>query len=180
MYEPRRSKYRNSALELKPFLSRGQSFLFYKQRQSQSKTTNMVELKQSIYDIYDDDDETESIVIVNKKREGEILDEIKPPAKVDDIERTRNTAAGIGAGVIGLFFGGAIFATLIGLVAVHAAKKDEGVAGDTARAIGEAALEVQGKAAEARKKHRFLKQSKKIAAASDAVERLGHDDTAGF
>mmetsp|Transcript_26678 Transcript_26678/g.78813 ORF Transcript_26678/g.78813 Transcript_26678/m.78813 type:complete len:211 (-) Transcript_26678:80-712(-) len=92
------------------------------------------------------------------------------PVQADqDHEETRTTAAGIAAGIIGLFLGGPILALIAGGGTVYAARQRDGTAGDVARAVGDIALTARDKAKELDEKHNVVDKTK--AAAGDAWER---------
>eukprot|EP00566_Odontella_aurita_P027483 CAMPEP_0113532844 /NCGR_PEP_ID=MMETSP0015_2-20120614/4281_1 /TAXON_ID=2838 /ORGANISM="Odontella" /LENGTH=167 /DNA_ID=CAMNT_0000431843 /DNA_START=258 /DNA_END=761 /DNA_ORIENTATION=+ /assembly_acc=CAM_ASM_000160 len=75
--------------------------------------------------------------------------------------RTRATAAGVAAGALGLLAAGPIFALIAGSgTAYYAAKKDDGVASDVARAVGDVALTTRDKARDINRKHQVVRRTK--------------------
>lgn len=91
-----------------------------------------------------------------------------------DHEQTRTNAAGIAAGVIGLFLGGPILALLAGGGTIYAAKQSDGTAGDAARAVGDVALTARSKAKELDEKHHVVDKTK--VAAGNAWEKAKEMD----
>lgn len=62
-------------------------------------------------------------------------------------------AAGVGAGVLGMMVAGPVGAVALGFSAAFAAEKEQGVVGDSARAMGDVALSAKEKAFEIEDKH---------------------------
>jgi hypothetical protein len=92
------------------------------------------------------------------------------PEDMDDQERHQNltVGAGVAGGVVGLLIGGPILAILAGFGTAYATQQD-GAAGDTARAVGQVALETKAKAQELDHKHNLVQKGQE--AAADAWEK---------
>jgi hypothetical protein len=96
------------------------------------------------------------------------------PTEQEEKERQRMMGAGVASGIVGLLLGGPIFAMILGFGAAHASKKI-GSVGDTARAMGDAAMSAKAKALEIDEKHKVTERSK--AAASSTWTKAQEMDT---
>jgi len=92
-----------------------------------------------------------------------------PDAGVQGAEScSPRTGAGVASGVVGFLVGGPVLAILLGCGAAYAHDKP-GVAGDTARAVGEIAVNIRNKANEIDHRHHVVQKSQ--VAASGAWQK---------
>ena len=77
------------------------------------------------------------------------------------------------SGIVGLFLGGPFVAMILGFGVAYATEK-QGAVGDTARAVGDVALSVRGKAIEIDDKHNVVGKSKVMA--QEAFEKAKEMD----
>jgi hypothetical protein len=88
-------------------------------------------------------------------------------------ERERTVGAGAAGAVLGLLLGGPFFALVLGFGSAYYCKQ-QGVTGDTARALGDVALVARDKARQVNQKHHIVDRSK--VAATDAIHRIQEAD----
>ena len=84
-------------------------------------------------------------------------------------DQAQAVAAGVGTGVLGMLVCGPIGAMVLGFSAAYAAEKQQGVVGDSARAMGDVALSAKAKATEIDNKYHVVQET--IAAAGEAWEK---------
>lgn len=98
---------------------------------------------------------------------GEALDQLP------DHDRQRNIAAGTAGAVLGLFLGGPFVSLVLGFGTGYYAKQ-EGAAGDIARALGDVALMTREKFREVDSEHHIVDRSRD--AAYEAFQRFQHSN----
>mmetsp|Transcript_14546 Transcript_14546/g.24127 ORF Transcript_14546/g.24127 Transcript_14546/m.24127 type:complete len:166 (-) Transcript_14546:334-831(-) len=98
-----------------------------------------------------------------------------PDDEEDDEAHHENLTlgAGVAGGVLGLLIGGPILSILTGFGIAYATKQ-QGAAGDAARAVGQLALEAKQKAQEVDRKHNLVQKGQ--IAASEAWEKAKETD----
>ena len=107
-----------------------------------------------------------STVVIEQELEGVPI----MPLDDDELDEQRHEesvtmGAGVAAGVVGLLVGGPVLAILTGFGTAYATKLT-GASGDTARAIGQVALETRTKAIELDRQHNLVQKARDAVAAT--------------
>jgi hypothetical protein len=90
-----------------------------------------------------------------------------------ELQQNKMVGAGVIGGIVGLLVGGPLFGIIAGFYAAYSTKQ-EGAAGDVARAMGEVALEAKQKAQDIDEKHHLMEKGKQMA--NDAWEKAKQID----
>jgi hypothetical protein len=88
----------------------------------------------------------------------------------NDPNYKRALGAGIAAGLCGALLAGPVLGTFVGLGAAYAAQSDPGVVGESARAVGDVALEAQAKAEEIEEEKHIAQRANNFL--NDAWEKI--------
>jgi hypothetical protein len=102
-----------------------------------------------------------STVVIEQELEGVPIMPLDDPNELDEQRHQESVTmgAGVAAGVVGLLVGGPVLAILTGFGTAYATKLT-GASGDTARAIGQIALETRTKAIELDRQHNLVQKGR--------------------